>query len=164
VHEIDPNAPNLCRPTREPSRCHQHEDPRNVLHSDPHGRNAEEFHLLSALGMSPLDAPRAGSSVDAELLGMRNRIAQGTVQMIAGSGHRSVPRPHAHGDQRGRICLKNRKVNLSHVRRADRGRDPGRRPDLARDLHALRFGLGFGSPHWTISATGSSARGRVLEA
>jgi hypothetical protein len=62
----------------------------------PPGRNAEESHLLSALGMSPLDAPRAGSSV-------------------AGSGHQSVPRPHAHGDQCGRICLKNRKVNLSHV-------------------------------------------------
>ena len=28
----------------------------------------EEFHLLTALGMSPLDALRAGTSVDAELL------------------------------------------------------------------------------------------------
>src|SRR4030095_15185714 len=30
----------------------------------PHGRNTEEFHLLPALGMSPLDALRAGTSVD----------------------------------------------------------------------------------------------------
>ena len=40
----------------------------------PHGRNTEEFHLLAALGMSPLDALRAGTSVDAELLGMQTRI------------------------------------------------------------------------------------------
>jgi imidazolonepropionase-like amidohydrolase len=40
----------------------------------PHGRNTEEFHLLTALGMSPLDALRASTSVDAELLGVHNRI------------------------------------------------------------------------------------------
>jgi len=40
----------------------------------PHGRNTEEFHLLTALGMSPLNALRAGTSVDAELLGMQSRI------------------------------------------------------------------------------------------
>jgi imidazolonepropionase-like amidohydrolase len=40
----------------------------------PHGRNTEEFHLLTALGMSPLDALRAGTSVDAELLGLQRRI------------------------------------------------------------------------------------------
>jgi imidazolonepropionase-like amidohydrolase len=40
----------------------------------PHGRNTEEFHLLTALGMSPLQALRAGTSVDAELLGVQNRI------------------------------------------------------------------------------------------
>jgi imidazolonepropionase-like amidohydrolase len=40
----------------------------------PHGRNTEEFHLLVALGMSPLAALRAGTSVDAELLGLQNRI------------------------------------------------------------------------------------------
>jgi len=40
----------------------------------PHGRNTEEFHLLAALGMSPLDALRAATSVDAELLGMQTRI------------------------------------------------------------------------------------------
>ena len=39
----------------------------------PHGRNTEEFHLLVNLGMSPLDALRAGTSVDAELLGIQNR-------------------------------------------------------------------------------------------
>ena len=36
----------------------------------PHGRNTEEFHLLTALGMAPLDALRAGTSVAAELLGV----------------------------------------------------------------------------------------------
>ena len=40
----------------------------------PHGRNTEEFHLLTALGMSSLDALRASTSVDAELLGVQNRI------------------------------------------------------------------------------------------
>jgi imidazolonepropionase-like amidohydrolase len=45
----------------------------------PHGRNTEEFHLLTALGMSPLDALRAGTSVDAELLGVQKRI--GTLEL-----------------------------------------------------------------------------------
>ena len=40
----------------------------------PHGRNVEEFHLLADLGMNPLDALRAGTSLDAELLGLQNRI------------------------------------------------------------------------------------------
>ncbi|HEV8396865.1 MAG TPA: amidohydrolase family protein [Vicinamibacterales bacterium] len=40
----------------------------------PHGRNTEEFHLLVDLGMSPLDALRAGTAVDAELLGMKGQI------------------------------------------------------------------------------------------
>ena len=40
----------------------------------PHGRNTEEFHLLVAQGMSALDALRAGTSVDAELLGMQTSI------------------------------------------------------------------------------------------
>lgn len=41
----------------------------------PHGRNTEEFHKLVDLGMPPIDALRAGTSVDAELLGIQNRIA-----------------------------------------------------------------------------------------
>jgi imidazolonepropionase-like amidohydrolase len=40
----------------------------------PHGRNTEEFHLLTALGLSPLDALRAGTSMDAELLGVQDRL------------------------------------------------------------------------------------------
>ena len=40
----------------------------------PHGRNLEELHLLTALGMTPLDAMRAATSVDAELLGLQDRI------------------------------------------------------------------------------------------
>ncbi len=39
----------------------------------PHGRNAEEFHLLVNLGMKPIDALKAGTSLDAELLGVADR-------------------------------------------------------------------------------------------
>ncbi len=39
----------------------------------PHGRNAEEFHQLADLGMKPIDALKAGTSVDAELLGIAAR-------------------------------------------------------------------------------------------
>ena len=49
----------------------------------PHGRNTEEFHLLTAQGMSPLDALRAGTSVDAELLGMQTRIGALEVGKLA---------------------------------------------------------------------------------
>ena len=40
----------------------------------PHGRNAEEFGQMVARGMSPLDALRAGTSADADLLGIANRL------------------------------------------------------------------------------------------
>jgi imidazolonepropionase-like amidohydrolase len=40
----------------------------------PHGRNAEEFGQMTARGMSPLDALRAGTSADAELLGISTRL------------------------------------------------------------------------------------------
>ncbi|MDQ3908146.1 MAG: amidohydrolase family protein [Acidobacteriota bacterium] len=40
----------------------------------PHGRNAGEFRVMVALGMSPADALRAGTSVDAELLGVSDRL------------------------------------------------------------------------------------------
>jgi len=40
----------------------------------PHGRNAEEFHQMVDLGMKPIDALRAGTSSDAELLGLANNI------------------------------------------------------------------------------------------
>ena len=39
----------------------------------PHGRNAGEFHLLVNLGMKPIDALKAGTSLDAELLGVADR-------------------------------------------------------------------------------------------
>ena len=39
----------------------------------PHGRNAEEFHQLVDVGMKPIDALKAGTSVDAELLGITAR-------------------------------------------------------------------------------------------
>jgi imidazolonepropionase-like amidohydrolase len=40
----------------------------------PHGRNAEEFHQMVDLGMKPMDALKAGTSADAELLGLANKI------------------------------------------------------------------------------------------
>jgi imidazolonepropionase-like amidohydrolase len=39
----------------------------------PHGRNAGEFRLLVGLGMKPIDALKAGTSVNAELLGVSDR-------------------------------------------------------------------------------------------
>ncbi len=40
----------------------------------PHGVNAQEFTLMTALGMKPAAALRATTSVDAELLGLSSRI------------------------------------------------------------------------------------------
>lgn len=40
----------------------------------PHGRNAEEFHQMVDLGMKPIDALKAGTSNDAELLGLSKSI------------------------------------------------------------------------------------------
>jgi len=40
----------------------------------PHGRNAEEFAELVRLGMRPVDALKAGTSVDAELFGLADRL------------------------------------------------------------------------------------------
>jgi imidazolonepropionase-like amidohydrolase len=40
----------------------------------PHGMNATEFGLMVGLGMKPIDALKAATSVDAELLGVANRL------------------------------------------------------------------------------------------
>jgi len=40
----------------------------------PHGRNAEEFHQMVDLGMSPAAALRAGTSADAQLLGIADQL------------------------------------------------------------------------------------------
>src|SRR5882724_948876 len=40
----------------------------------PHGRNAEEFHQMVDLGMKSIDALKAGTSSDAELLGLADKI------------------------------------------------------------------------------------------
>jgi imidazolonepropionase-like amidohydrolase len=40
----------------------------------PHGQNAKEFKLMVDLGMSPLEALRAGTSVDADLLGISQKV------------------------------------------------------------------------------------------
>src|SRR5262249_57928943 len=45
----------------------------------PHGRNTEEFHLLTGMGMTPLQALRAATSVDADPLGVQSRL--GTIEM-----------------------------------------------------------------------------------
>ncbi|HUE42530.1 MAG TPA: amidohydrolase family protein [Candidatus Sulfotelmatobacter sp.] len=39
----------------------------------PHGRNGEEFHQMTELGMKPIDALKAGTSSDAKLLGIADR-------------------------------------------------------------------------------------------
>ncbi len=45
----------------------------------PHGRNAEEFHQMVDLGMKPIDALKAGTSSDADLLGLADKI--GTLEV-----------------------------------------------------------------------------------
>jgi imidazolonepropionase-like amidohydrolase len=40
----------------------------------PHGRNPEEFHQMVDLGMKPAAALRAGTSADAELLGIADKV------------------------------------------------------------------------------------------
>lgn len=40
----------------------------------PHGRNTEEFHQMVDLGMKPVDALKAGTSADAELLGLADKV------------------------------------------------------------------------------------------
>jgi imidazolonepropionase-like amidohydrolase len=40
----------------------------------PHGRNPEEFHEMVDLGMKPLDALKAGTSADADLLGLSDKL------------------------------------------------------------------------------------------
>src|SRR4029077_15954479 len=41
---------------------------------DPHGRTAEQFHQVVDLGMKPIDALKAGTSNDADLLGLASKI------------------------------------------------------------------------------------------
>ena len=40
----------------------------------PHGQNAKEFALMTGLGMTPIDALRSATSVDAELFGIADRV------------------------------------------------------------------------------------------
>ena len=40
----------------------------------PHGRNCEEFHQMVDLGMKPVAALKAGTSADAQLLGIADKI------------------------------------------------------------------------------------------
>ena len=69
----------------------------------PHGRNTEEFHLLVDLGMSPLDALRAGTTVNAELLGMKGQIgtlAEGAFADVIAFPGRPAPE---HQGRRARV-------------------------------------------------------------
>jgi len=45
----------------------------------PHGKNAGEFELLVSCGMKPIDALKAGTSVDADLIGVADRT--GTLEI-----------------------------------------------------------------------------------
>lgn len=49
----------------------------------PHGRNTEEFHQMVDLGMKPAAALRAGTSADADLLGIANRVGSLEVNKLA---------------------------------------------------------------------------------
>jgi imidazolonepropionase-like amidohydrolase len=49
----------------------------------PHGRNNEEFGQMVARGMQPIDALIAGTSADAELLGIQDRLGSLTVGKLA---------------------------------------------------------------------------------
>jgi imidazolonepropionase-like amidohydrolase len=49
----------------------------------PHGRNAEEFGKMVDLGMKPVDALKAGTSVDADLLGVADSLGSLAPGMIA---------------------------------------------------------------------------------
>ena len=49
----------------------------------PHGRNPEEFHQMVDLGMKPIDALKAGTSADAELLGIADRVGTLEVNKLA---------------------------------------------------------------------------------
>jgi imidazolonepropionase-like amidohydrolase len=40
----------------------------------PHGRNAEEFHQMVDLGMKPIDALKSGTSRDADLVGLADKL------------------------------------------------------------------------------------------
>ncbi len=49
----------------------------------PHGRNAEEFHQMTDLGMKPIDALKAGTSSDAKLLNIADRTGTLEVSKLA---------------------------------------------------------------------------------
>jgi imidazolonepropionase-like amidohydrolase len=49
----------------------------------PHGRNAEEFHQMADLGLKPIDALKAGTSSDADLLGISNKVGTLEANKIA---------------------------------------------------------------------------------
>ena len=49
----------------------------------PHGRNAEEFHQMVDLGMKPIDALKAGTSADADLLGLSSKIGTLEINKLA---------------------------------------------------------------------------------
>jgi imidazolonepropionase-like amidohydrolase len=49
----------------------------------PHGRNPEEFHQMVDLGMKPIDALKAGTLADAQLLGIADKVGTLEANKIA---------------------------------------------------------------------------------
>ena len=69
----------------------------------PHGRNAEEFHQMVDLGMKPIDALKAGTSSDAELLGLADHI--GTLEAEQARRRRRRARRPSREHPPDRTCL-----------------------------------------------------------
>jgi imidazolonepropionase-like amidohydrolase len=77
----------------------------------PHGKNAGEFVRLVELGMAPVTALKAGTSVDAELLGVSDRTGSlepgKLADVIAVAGN---PEQDIHSVQKVAFVMKEGKV------------------------------------------------------
>jgi imidazolonepropionase-like amidohydrolase len=87
----------------------------------PHGRNAEEFHQMVDLGMKPVDALKAGTSSDAELLGIADKV--GTLETgkladviaVPGDPIQNIRRTeHAFFVMKEGVIYKNEAANKAH--------------------------------------------------
>ena len=78
-----------------------------------------------------------GMKVPADVYARSTRVYRGLEDVAYPFHEHTITVTHC-----GRICFKRQKVNLSHgVCGTECGRHAGRRADLARHLHDLRFGL-----------------------
>jgi imidazolonepropionase-like amidohydrolase len=87
----------------------------------PHGRNAEEFHQMVDLGMKPIDALKAGTSADADLLGLADKIGTlepdkfADVVAVPGDPTQNIRQTeHAFFVMKGGVIYKNEKPAASH--------------------------------------------------